>query len=173
MQYFAYMTWLPQYLVEVVGLSPTAAAAGYALPVVVLLGFNIATGILLGAGLPLGPLLVAALLSQAAVWWSIPLIQGPAAGVASLVVYGIGAGITPTCLFALPARVLGRVGAPTAFGVVMTGRNIGVFLGPILLAEMAKNLGGWSAAWPVFGATSLAAVAAAATLAMTLRNSAD
>ena len=173
MQYFAYMTWLPQYLVEAVGLSPTAAAAGYALPVVVLLGFNIATGILLGAGLPLGPLLVAALLSQAAVWWSIPLIQGPAAGVASLVVYGIGAGITPTCLFALPARVLGRVGAPTAFGVVMTGRNIGVFLGPILLAEMAKNLGGWGAAWPVFGATSLAAVVAAAALAMTLRNSAD
>jgi len=38
---------------------------------------------------------------------------------------------------------------------------------------MAKNLGGWSAAWPVFGATSLAAVAAAAALAMTLRNSAD
>jgi hypothetical protein len=38
---------------------------------------------------------------------------------------------------------------------------------------MAKNLGGWGAAWPMFGATSLAAVVAAATLAMTLRNSAD
>jgi len=173
MQYFAYMTWLPQYLVEVIGLSPAAAAAGYALPVAVLLGFNIATGILLGAGVPLGALLVAALIAQAAVWWLIPLSQGLPAGIASLIVYGIGAGVTPTCLFALPARILGRLGAPTAFGIVMTGRNIGVFLGPILLAELVKNFGGWGAAWPIFGGSTLAAVAIAAALAATLRASAS
>jgi predicted MFS family arabinose efflux permease len=171
MQYFAYMTWLPQYLVEVIGLSPTAAVAGYALPVAVLLGFNIVTGILLGVGLSLGPLLVGALVSQAAVWWLIPFTQGPAAGVLSLVFYGIGAGVTPTCLFALPAMILGRAGAPTAFGVIMTGRNIGVFLGPVLLAEVAKNLGGWGAAWPIFGASSIAAVVAAGALAALLRRS--
>jgi MFS family permease len=171
MQYFAYMTWLPQYLVEVVALSPTAAAAGYALPVAVLLGFNILTGILLGAGVRLGPLLVGALISQAAVWWLIPLTHGPVAGVVSLIVYGIGAGITPTCLFALPAMILGRSGAPTGFGIIMTGRNIGVFLGPILLAELAKTLGGWGAAWPMFGASGLAAVIGAGTLAVMLRKS--
>jgi predicted MFS family arabinose efflux permease len=172
MQYFAYMTWLPQYLVEVAGLSPAAAAAGYALPVAVLLAFNIATGILLGTGMPLGVLLVGALISQAAVWWLIPFTQSPLAGIVSLVVYGIGAGVTPTCLFALPAMVLGRAGAPTAFGIVMTGRNIGVFLGPVLLAELTKNLGGWGAAWPMFGTSSLAAVAAAGALATMLRRSA-
>ena len=45
MQYFAYMTWLPQYLVEVMGLDNMGATAAYALPVAVLLGFNIVTGV--------------------------------------------------------------------------------------------------------------------------------
>jgi hypothetical protein len=53
MQYFAYMTWLPQYLVEVMGLDNMGATAAYALPVTVLLGFNILTGFLLGVGVPL------------------------------------------------------------------------------------------------------------------------
>ena len=171
MQYFAYMTWLPQYLVEVIGLSPAAAAAGYALPVAVLLGFNMLTGLLLNRGPLLGPLLIGALISQAAVWWLIPLTQGATAGIMSLVLYGVGAGVTPTCLFALPATILGRAGAPTAFGFVMTGRNIGVFLGPILLAQLATHLGGWGATWPVFGTSSLGAVAIAAALAIRLPKS--
>ena len=83
--------------------------------------------------------------------------------------YGIGAGITPTCLFALPGAIMGRAGAPTAFGFIMTGRNIGVFLGPILLAEATKLLGGWSAAWPLFGSTTLAATLVAAVLVVMLR----
>ena len=140
MQYFAYMTWLPQYLVEVMGLDNMGATAAYALPVTVLLGFNILTGFLLGAGVPLAALLLSALLSQAAVWWLIPYCQSIGAGTALLVLYGIGAGITPTCLFALPGAIMGRAGAPTAFGFIMTGRNIGVFLGPILLAEATKLL---------------------------------
>jgi MFS family permease len=169
MQYFAYMTWLPQYLVEVTGLGSMGAAAAYALPVAVLLGFNILTGFLLGAGVPLAALLLSALVSQAAVWWLIPWCQGIAAGTALLVLYGIGAGITPTCLFALPGAIMGRAGAPTAFGFIMTGRNIGVFLGPILLAEATKLLGGWSAAWPLFGTTTLAATLVAAILVVMLR----
>jgi hypothetical protein len=84
MQYFAFMTWLPQYLVEVMALSPAAASAAYALPVAVLLGFNIVTGLALGRGLPLGPTLVVALISQALVWWLRPFSQGPVGGVASL-----------------------------------------------------------------------------------------
>jgi hypothetical protein len=171
MQYFAYMTWLPQYLVEVMGLDNMGATAAYALPVAVLLGFNIVTGFLLGAGVPLAAMLLSALLSQAAVWWLIPHCQSIGAGTALLVLYGIGAGITPTCLFALPGAIMGRAGAPTAFGFIMTGRNIGVFLGPILLAEATKLSGGWSVAWPLFGSTTLAAMAVAALLMVMLRMS--
>ncbi|HEY2891116.1 MAG TPA: hypothetical protein VGJ31_10840, partial [Dongiaceae bacterium] len=87
----------------------------------------------------------------------------------SLIIYGIGAGVTPACLFALPATILGRAGAPTAFGYMMTGRNTGVFLGPILLAEVAKGLGGWGAAWPVFGSTTILAMVAAIGLGALLR----
>lgn len=169
MQYFAFMTWLPQYLVEIIHLGAGQAALGYALPVAVLLGFNVLTGLLLGAGLPLGPLLALALASQAAVWWFIPGIDGPASGTTLLIVYGIGAGITPTCLFALPAVLLGQAGAPTAYAFVMTGRNIGVLLGPVLLAEVTKQAAGWAPVWPLFGASTALTVLAALALAATLR----
>jgi carbon starvation protein CstA len=53
----------------------------------------------------------------------------------------------------------------------MTGRNIGVFLGPILLAEATKLLGGWTVAWPLFGSTTLAATAVAVVLVLMLRMS--
>ena len=59
-QYFAYMTWLPQFLIEVHGLGPTAAIFGYALPVVLLIGFSLLTAGGLRAGLPLAPLLTGA-----------------------------------------------------------------------------------------------------------------
>ena len=121
--------------------------------------------------MPLAALLLSALLSQAAVWWLIPYCQSIGAGTALLVLYGIGAGVTPTCLFALPGAIMGRAGAPTAFGFIMTGRNIGVFLGPILLAEVTKLVGGWSVAWPLFGSTTLAAMAVAVLLVLMLRMS--
>src|SRR5579871_3495031 len=161
LQYFAYVTWLPQYLVEVVKLSVAAAEASYALPAIMIIVFNLVTGALLSRGVSLTLMLICGLLSQAAIWWLIPFTHGIVAVFVSLVAYGIGAGVTPGCLFALPATILGRAGAPTAFGYMMSGRNTGVFLGPILLAEVTKTLGGWSAAWPVFGSTSLAAAAVA------------
>lgn len=159
-QYFAYMTWLPQYLVEVHGLPPGLAVAGYVIPVIVLILTNLAVGLVLRAGVPLGPVLLVGLISQAAVWWSIPLVGGGAAGVVSLVVYGIGAGICPTCLFAMPSVIAGPGGAAArAFGVIMTGRNLGVLVGPVLLAQAFKISGGWDISAPVFG--TVAALAAA------------
>ena len=41
----------------------------------------------------------------------------PLAGIASLLLYGIGIGITPVCLFAMPSTILGsRRAGPGAFG---------------------------------------------------------
>jgi len=81
--------------------------------------------------------------------------------VLSLVAYGIGAGVTPTCLFALPSVLRGPAGAARAFGALMNGRNLGVLVGPVLFAAASKSAGGWHAAVPLFAAgTTLAVVAA-------------
>ncbi|MFO1060251.1 MAG: MFS transporter [Dongiaceae bacterium] len=173
-QYYAYMTWLPQYLVEVLGIPAQGAAIGYAVPVATLLGFNLLTGMALRAGIAVGPLLAAALLSQAAVWWTIPLTGSGWGGVVSLICYGVGAGVTPTCLFGVPAAVVGpgRVSG-RVYAILMTGRNVGVLLGPIVLAEISKRAGGWSLSVPVFGGVTLLAAAIGAALAWRLRRRAD
>ena len=169
-QYFAYMTWLPQYLVEVHSLALADAQWGYAIPVALVLVVCILTGLLLQWGLTLAPLLVGALLTQAAVWWLLPHTGGGVGGVASLVMYGSGAGVVAACLFALPSLILGR-GHDTAraFGIVMTGRNMGILIGPVLLAQTFKMTGTWDLAAPLFGAVTTACLAAAIVLARQLR----
>ena len=168
-QFFAYMTWLPQYLVEVHGLTVSRALAGYALPVVVLMAFNVITGALLRAGVALGPLMATALAAQAGVWWLHPGIGSGWGGIAALTLYGIGAGITPTCLFALPSAIAGARRAAPAFGVLMTGRNLGVLIGPVLLAQAFELTGSWRVSSPMFG--SLSALAAAIAVAIAYRAS--
>jgi MFS family permease len=167
-QFFAYMTWLPQYLVEVHGLSVSRALAGYMLPVAVLLVFNVITGALLRAGVALGPLMAAALAAQGAIWWLHPGIGGGWWGIAALVTYGIGAGITPTCLFALPSVIAGARRAAPAFGILMTGRNLGVLIGPVLLAQAFQLAGSWRVSAPIFGSVTGFAVALAVGLALRL-----
>jgi hypothetical protein len=165
-QYFAYMTWLPDYLVEVQGLDPGRAAAGYALPVFVLLLFNLVTGAALKSGAPLGVVLVSGLALQVVVWWLIPVTGHGWQGILSLAAYGMGAGMTPTCLFALPAAILGAGrGAGRAYGIVMTGRNLGVLIGPILLPAMLQLEGSWEGTAPTFAAITAGALGLAIVLA--------
>lgn len=169
-QYFAYMTWLPQYLVEVHGLSVTHAQWGYAIPVTLVMVICVITGLLLQRGFSMAALLIGALVTQAAVWWLIPYTGGGVAGIASLVVYGTGAGVVPTCLFAMPSVILGR-GHDTAraFGIVMTGRNMGVLIGPVLVAQAFKMTGSWDLAAPIFGCVTTACLVSALLLARQLR----
>src|SRR5262249_50378262 len=156
-QYYAYMTWLPQYLVEARSLGPIAAVFGYLLPVVVLMGFNLLTGEVLRRGVLVSFLLLIGVASQALSWVLTPFAHSDAAGIGILIFYGIGAGITPTCLFALPGAILGRVAGPHAFAIIMTGRNVGVLLGPILLALLQQGHGGWDSVAPILAlVTSLA-----------------
>ncbi len=158
-QYFAFMTWLPEYLVAAHGLGLEAALAGYSLPVALLILFNLVAGLLLRAGVALGLLLVVSLALQVAVWWLSALGLEGWSGLAALVVYGIGAGITPVCLFAMPSRAAGQGrAAASAFGVIMTGRNIGVLIGPILLAEALRASGSWEPAAPIFGTVTALAL---------------
>jgi len=168
-QYFAYMTWLPQYLVEAQGLSLGWAAVGYIIPVAVLLVSILMVGVVLRAGVPIGPLLAGGLVAQTAVWWAIPESGALLPGLASLIVYGAGAGICPTCLFAMPSVIVGQGRrAAGAFAIIMTGRNIGVLVGPVLLAQAFKQFGGWDAAAPIFGSITAAALVLGAGLAVAL-----
>lgn len=169
-QYFAYMTWLPQYLVEVHGLAVTESQWGYAIPVTLVLVVCVITGLLLQRGIALGTLIVVSLVIQTAVWWLLPFTGGGAGGIASLVAYGIAAGVVPTCLFALPGIILER-GHDTAraFGIVMTGRNMGVLIGPVLVAQAFKMTGTWDLAAPIFGTVTTLCLATAILLTRQLR----
>ena len=169
-QYFAYMTWLPQYLVEVHGLSIAHAQWGYAIPVTLVMVICVITGWLLQRGLSLATLITGALATQAAVWWLLPFTGGDVSGIVSLVVYGVGAGVVPACLFALPSVVLGRGhGTARAFGIVMTGRNMGVLIGPVLVAQAFKMTGSWNLTAPIFGTITTLCLATAILLSRHLR----
>jgi MFS family permease len=158
-QYFAFMTWLTQYLTSVLALGRVASVLAYLVPVVVLLGFNILTGWALRHRLPLFPAMVLALVSQAAVWLAQPWLSG-GLGLVGLVVYGIGAGIIPTCLYQLPHAIARGTAGSAFYGILMTGRNVGVFMGPILLALLIGTgryaLGiGWTAGANIMAALTL------------------
>ena len=76
-------------------------------------------------------------------------------------IWGITAGIVPTCLFALPNAIEGT-GRPGAFATLMTGRNLGVLIGPLLLGWLFSATSDWNSAGPVFaGSTTLAALLSA------------
>jgi hypothetical protein len=92
--------------------------------------------------------------------------------IAMLVFYGIGAGIAPTCLFAQPAAIVGARRVAGAFGIIMTGRNLGVFLGPIVFAFAlekfaAPGLSGYEAAIGLIAVST--SIAAALAIALALR----
>lgn len=155
---FVMLTWLPQYLVEARGLDTAGAVLPYGIPVLLIMIFNLVGGPLLRWGLPLGPLMAAGLALQGVVWLLLPYLGSTAAGIGALIAFGIGAGITPTCLFAAPATILGQRNAGgAAFGIIMTGRNVGVLIGPILLPPVLLATGGWNAIGPVFGGIALLA----------------
>lgn len=162
-QYFAFMTWLTQYLREQYNLQPQQAVLVYLLPVVVLLGCNLLTGWALGRGLALMPALIAGLVLQGLVWVLAPFLDS-VTGVIALLVYGICSGVIPTCLFHLPHHIAshrhdrahranglpqpkaGIKAGPEAFATLMTGRNVGVFIGPLLLPQLLGWFGQWNLA---------------------------
>jgi MFS family permease len=158
LQFFAFMTWLTKYLTGELHLSAAAAILAYLTPVVVVMLCNIATGWALSRGLKLLPALFVALLLQAVVWVSAPWLDG-VVGVLMLIVFGIGAGVAPACFFHLPHNLDGVSAGPKAYGVLMTGRNTGVFLGPILMAWLFQgNLGWHGAAFVVAGISAVSAL---------------
>jgi hypothetical protein len=141
-QFMAFMTWLPSMASIRFGLDLREGTGAYLLPVVFILIFNVLTGWILGRGIPLLATLAGALALQALVWALSPFLAGPAA-LAALLVYGIGAGIAPACIFHLPHyieahHVEGGRADGASFGTLMLGRNLGGFAGPVLLPLLVE-----------------------------------
>lgn len=143
-QFMGYFTWLPVYLVDVRAFSADGAVLINQIPVVVLLVFSLVGGMILKTGVGVIKLLTFALALQAVGWAMIPFAGNAAIGLASLVVWGIAAGLTPTSLWALPSTLVGGHRAGTdAFAVVLTGRYLGILAGPLVAAGMFE----WTADW--------------------------
>ena len=170
MQLFAYFTWLPDYLVDAYGYSPQRAALLYTVPLTVLTGFNLAAAPILRAGVPVAVLLAASLAVQGAIWIALPHLGPYAAAVAAFGIFAAAAGITPTCLFALPGTIFGvdRAGG-RAFGVMMTGRNLGVLCGPLTVGALVQAGGGWAGVPAALGALCVLSAAGALGLHLKLR----
>jgi hypothetical protein len=145
------------------------AVLGNMVPVAVLIPTTVVVGMVLRSGVPVGPLLACGLAVQAAIWWLVPVTGGGLGGALSLAAYGIAAGVCPTCLFAMPGVIVGRGrAAAPAFGIIMTGRNLGVLIGPMLLGQAFKMTGAWDLAVPIFGTVTTLAFALGVFLAISL-----
>ncbi|GAB6062781.1 MFS transporter [Deferrisoma palaeochoriense] len=164
LQFIAFMTWLPLFLVDAHGLDAGQAALVYGLPPVLIIAFNLLAGALLSRGVPLLALITSGLVAQAAVWFAAPATTDTGMGLGLLAIYGVASGIIPTCIFALPARLKGAGPAAQGFGALMTGRNLGVMVGPILLGELVGLAAGWDGVAKVFGGICALAVGMTALL---------
>ncbi|MBO6782478.1 MAG: MFS transporter [Alphaproteobacteria bacterium] len=155
-QFMGYFTWFNVYLVEVFAYEADRAVAVNQIPVVVLLIFALIGGVILKTGLGVIRLLTIALGLQTLGWVLIPFAENLAIGLASLVIWGIAAGLTPTSLWALPSTLLGGHRAGTdAFAVVLTGRYLGILAGPMIASGVFFITGEWDTAPYVFAGIAL------------------
>lgn len=169
-QMFAYLTWLPDYLVQNHGHAPRMAALVFMVPVAVLTVFNLVAIPILRAGVPVAILLAVAVGIQSGFWLLLPWLGPLSAAIGGLFIFAAAAGIAPTCLFAMPGTIFGvdRAGG-RAFGALMTGRNLGVLCGPLLTGAIVELAGGWKPVPLVLGAVGACTFAGALLLHLRLR----
>lgn len=133
LQNIAVFSWLPEYLNSARGLGDAAAKELYGLTAITVALFNLLAALFLRY-VPIALLLAIVLAGQASVLVVGPLAGTDWTGILVLIAYGAFAGVTPTCLFGLPGLLLGPGGrGPAAFGFLLTGRNLGVLCGPLLV----------------------------------------
>ena len=160
---FSLMTWLPTYLIESLGRSPTTAAIYTAIFAILFIPPNVASGWILKW--------------PAVKRWYLLAIGALGLGILPMGIMGEGlsestrlisavaftqvAGLIPGAVFAgVPAHAPTpkQIGAVT--GVLTQGNSIGILIGPPLIAALVVALGGWAqASWLmlIVGAVAFAA----------------
>jgi MFS family permease len=146
-QWTSVMIWLPTFLVEERGARAGLASLMTALMVLVNVPGNIGGGWLLAHGIRRGPLVLAA--CAVMVVTDIGMLTSAlpdALRYFSCLAFSMCAGVIPACIFSgvvVHAKTPEHIG--TTNGMVMQTSQAGQFLGPLLLAWLASNFGGWGA----------------------------
>jgi MFS family permease len=146
-QWTSVMIWLPTFLVEERGASAGVASLMTALMVLVNVPGNLGGGWLLSRGLRRGPLILGACAIMLVTDIGMLASALPdALRYVSCLVFSTCAGVIPACIFSgvvVHAKTPAHIG--TTNGMVMQTSQGGQFFGPVALAWLATNFGGWGA----------------------------
>jgi MFS family permease len=146
-QWTSVMIWLPTFLVEERGATAGVAALMTAVMVLVNVPGNLGGGWLLSRGVRRGPLVLAACAIMVVTDIGMLASALPdALRYVACLVFSMCAGVIPACIFSgvvVHAKTPEHIG--TTNGMVMQTSQGGQFFGPIVLAWLASNFGGWGA----------------------------
>lgn len=143
---FSIITWLPTFLIESMGRSPTAAALITALFMALFIPSNILGGWLLQFGIARWHLLAVSSLAlgvfplgifavELAEVWRLLCAAG----------FALIGGLIPGAVFAgIPAHAPTRHQAGAVTGVILQGSSFGLLFGPPVLAAIVLRFGGWN-----------------------------
>jgi MFS family permease len=146
-QWTSVMIWLPTFLVDERGASQGLASLLTALMVLVNVPGNVGGGWLLAHGVRRGKLILAAAAIMAVT--DLAMLSGAlpdALRFLAVLVFSCCAGAIPSAIFSgvvVHAKTPEHIG--TTNGMVMQTSQAGQFFGPIVLAWLATNFGGWGA----------------------------
>lgn len=171
-QWTSVMIWLPTFLVDERGAAPALASLLTALMVLVNVPGNLGGGWLLSRGVRRGPLILAACAVMAVCDAGMlsPLLPD-ALRYFLVLAFSMCAGVIPACIFTgvvVHAKTPQHVG--TTNGMVMQTSQAGQFFGPIVLAWLASNFGGWGASlWAMLAFAACGALCGYAVLRIEAR----
>jgi MFS family permease len=171
-QWTSVMIWLPTFLVDERGASAGLASFLTALMVLINVPGNLGGGWLLGHGVRRGPLILAA--CAVMVVTDIGMLSGALPDglrYAACLAFSLCVGVIPACIFSgvvVHAKTPQHVG--TTNGMVMQTSQAGQFFGPVALAWLASNFGGWGASlWAMLAFAACAALCGYAVLRIEAR----
>jgi cyanate permease len=165
-QWTSLMTWLPTFVVDERGMTPSSAALVTAAFVAINIPGNLLGGLLLRNGLARWQAMAAASLAMAlTAMVGLSMAAPDAARFAAILAFSLLGGVIPGVIFSgtpVHARSPEHIG--TTNGMIMQASHLAQFSMPILVAWVASRFGGWSASLGTM--LALAALGVAAALAV-------